>query len=325
MKNTNMKGQDKVTKVITDQIIKQLEAGVIPWKKPWIGAGAAWSRSSGKPYNFINQMLLMLPGEYATFEQITKEGGKVNKGAKSRIIVEFFRKSFERKDNDGNIIIDEDGNPEIVSYWKKRYCRVFNIEHDTNLTVKHEHGAVKYPGEPIEIAQALFNHYTGRENIAVRNDDLNSAFYSPVGDFINLPGYEQFKNKAEYYSTAFHEAAHSTGHKTRLDRLAKMAAFGSEDYGKEELTAEITAAAVMSTLGIDTESTFNNSAAYIDNWTKAIKGGKADIISAAGLADKAYNMIFDGFEFTPDPSPENPGPGNDKTNKAMDGKQKARS
>lgn len=92
MKNINMKGQDKVTKVITDQIIKQLEAGVIPWKKPWIGAGAAWSRSSGKPYNFINQMLLMLPGEYATFEQITKEGGHNGRVKGTKYVVGYPKK-----------------------------------------------------------------------------------------------------------------------------------------------------------------------------------------------------------------------------------------
>lgn len=297
------KGQDTVTKIIAEKIIEQLEAGVIPWRKPWIGTGAAWSRSNGKGYSIINQLLLPGGGEYATFNQIKKEGGKVNKGAKSSIVLQFFCIEKERKDNDGSTLTDADGNPIIGKIWRKRYERVFNIEKDTNLEVKHEHDRPgMYNTEPIELAEKCFTEYIARHNIELTHHNTNRAFYSPSEDLINLPGIEQFEAVSEYYSTAFHEAAHSTGHVSRLARINKPAAKGSADYGKEELVAELAAAAVVNSLGLETAESFENSAAYMENWKQAIKEDNGIIISASTDADKAYNLIMEGF----DPSPEKP-------------------
>lgn len=292
-------GQAKVAEIITNRILEQLENGVVPWHKPWIGTNAAWNRRNGKPYALINQMLLGCTGEYATFNAIAKEGGHVNKGAKASYALEFFRIDRQAKDEDGNLIIDEDtGEPMTRTFWGKRYEKVFNIE-DTDLEPKyHQEDLHNFDGEPIDIAQQCFDHYIGKQGITLSHRDKGRAYYSPGKDIINLPDFDQFKVVEEYYSTAFHEAAHSTGHKSRLDRLDRPAAKGSTEYGKEELVAELTSAAVCNILGIEIESTFDNSAAYIDNWTKAIKGGEADIISASGLADKAMNMILDGFEYT---------------------------
>ena len=104
-----------------------------------------------------------------------------------------------------------------------------------------------------------------------------------------LPGLrKQFPDTAEYYSTLFHEATHSTGHPKRLDRLPKdaiAAHFGSEEYSKEELVAEIGAASILNVLGIETAGTFKNSAAYIRSWLKALKNDKRMIVSAAGSAE----------------------------------------
>ena len=102
----------------------------------------------------------------------------------------------------------------------------------------------------------------------------------------------QFAATAEYYSTAFHELTHSTGHKSRLDRLNRVAAFGSEDYSKEELIAEIGAAALVNHTGLETPDSFRNNAAYIQNWLQVLKDDKRFIVSAAGKAEKAVNLIL---------------------------------
>ena len=103
---------------------------------------------------------------------------------------------------------------------------------------------------------------------------------------------EQFPQIAEYYSTAFHEATHSTGHTSRLNRLNTSAFFGSEDYSKEELIAEMGSAILMNELGIETPDTFRNSAAYIQGWLKALEDDSRLIVSAAGKAEKAVRLIL---------------------------------
>ena len=103
---------------------------------------------------------------------------------------------------------------------------------------------------------------------------------------------EQFKETAEYYSTAFHELSHSTGYQSRLNRLDRTAFFGTEAYSKEELIAEIGAAALVSYSGLETPSSFRNNAAYIQNWLGVLKGDKRFIVSAAGKAEKAVKLIL---------------------------------
>ena len=118
------------------------------------------------------------------------------------------------------------------------------------------------------------------------------AFYRPSTDEVVLPIRKQFMSTAEYYSTVFHELTHSTGHASRLNRLTQAAFFGSEDYSKEELVAEIGAAALVNHVGLETSNSIRNSAAYIQNWLKVLRDDKRFIVSASGRAEKAVNLIL---------------------------------
>ena len=120
------------------------------------------------------------------------------------------------------------------------------------------------------------------------------AFYRPSTDSITLPLLAQFAETAEYYGTAFHEMVHSTGHMKRLNRLDATAHFGSEDYSKEELIAEIGSAALVNRAGLETAKSFRNSAAYVQNWLQVLKDDKRFIVSAASKADKAVSYILAG-------------------------------
>ena len=103
---------------------------------------------------------------------------------------------------------------------------------------------------------------------------------------------EQFQSTFEYYGTLFHELIHSTGHKSRLDRIKSTAHFGDSEYSKEELVAEIGSAALLNRLGIETTRSLRNSAAYIQSWLKALKNDKRMIVHASGQAAKAVNFIL---------------------------------
>lgn len=269
---------------ITNRIINQLESGVIPWHKPWHGVtSGAYNRISKKPYSLLNQMLLEHDGEYATYKQWSDIGGKVRKGEKSEIVV--FWKIL-------NVEETKDGKVEKKSIPLLKYINVFHVSQVDGVepkTIKPiEHN-------PIEEAEKIKNDYSDREDITIKELVTDRAFYSPSRDFIQVPCKEQYQDIMEFYSTLFHEMIHSTGHKDRLGRLdcsVKFASFGSEDYSKEELIAEIGSAFLMNYIGIETIKTFKNSAAYIQSWLSVLKNDNRFIVSASSKAEKAMKYIL---------------------------------
>ena len=267
---------------ITDRIIAQMDQGIIPWQKPWISSGKAISHATGKPYSLLNQMLLGRPGEYITFRQCQEAGGKVKKGEKSSLVC--FWKWIEQEEG-------ETGETKEVPFL--RYYNVFHIDQCEGITAKHtQENTFPDGASTVENAQNIIYDYLGRTGVKLLHQEGDRAFYSPSTDEIILPIRKQFVSTAEYYSTVFHELAHSTGHPSRLNRLDKVVAFGSDVYSKEELVAEIGAAALVNHCGLESPTSFSNNAAYIQNWLSVLKGDKRLIVSAAGKAEKAVNLIL---------------------------------
>lgn len=276
-----------VYEMVTDRIIEQLENGIIPWEKPWTGVrSGAFNRVSKKSYSLLNQMLLKYEGEYATFKQWTELGGHIRKGEKSEIIVFWKVLPVEETQEDGTKIIKQ------IPLLK--YINVFHISQVDGIEPlkKEELNDI----EPIEKAESILQDYWTREQITVEHIKGNKAFYSPMRDMIQLPLFEQFKNANEYYSTAFHESVHSTMKESRCNRAEerknKLVAFGSEEYSKEELVAELGSANLMNIIGIETRKSFRNSSAYIQNWLSVLKNDVKFIVSASSKAEKAVNYIL---------------------------------
>lgn len=275
---------------ITNRIITQLEQGYIPWVKPWTGVSdGAFNRITKKPYSLLNQMLLKHEGEYATFKQWSDLGGKIKKGEKSEFVV--FWKVFRKEETDSNGEKVEKMIPML------RYINVFHISQVEGVEPLKRDNLKTY--KPIEEAEKIKNDYINRENFLIQERITNEAFYSPLRDFIQVPCKEQYTDIFEFYGTLFHEMIHSTGHMSRLGRFdehSKLAAFGSEDYSKEELIAEIGSATLMNLIGIETEKTFKNSAAYIQSWLKVLRNDNKFIVSASSKAEKAVKYILGEYE-----------------------------
>ena len=234
-----------VYEMVTDRIIEQLENGIIPCEKPWKGIrSGAFNRVSKKSYSLLNQMLLNHDGEYATFKQWQDLGGKVRKGEKSEIIV--FWKVLPVEE------VQEDGEKIVKQIPLLRYINVFHISQVDGVEPLPEEELNDIA--PIEKAENVLRDYWTRENITVEHIKGNRAYYSPSRDMICLPLFEQFKDSNEYYSTAFHESVHSTMKESRCNRAEerknKLVAFGSEEYSKEELIAELGSANLMNIIGI---------------------------------------------------------------------------
>lgn len=276
-----------VYEMVTERIIEQLEQGIIPWEKPWSGVReGAFNRISKKSYSLLNQMMLKHDGEYATFKQWTELGGHIRKGEKSEIIV--FWKIYPIEE------VQEDGSKVVKQIPLLKYINVFHISQVDGVEPlpKEELHDI----EPIEKAESILIDYWTREHITVEHIKGNKAFYSPMSDMIQLPLFEQFKDANEYYSTAFHESVHSTMKENRCNRAEerkdKLVAFGSEEYSKEELVAELGSASIMNMLGIETRKSFRNSSAYIQSWLRVLKNDVKFIVSASSKAEKAVNYIL---------------------------------
>ncbi len=274
-----------VYEMVTDRIIEQLENGIIPWKKPWSGTiNGAYNRISNKPYSLLNQMLLSYSGEYATFKQWVNLGGHIKKGAKSEIVVFWKIQQIEET--------QEDGAKEIKTIPLLKYYNVFHISQVEGVEPKNILKSIEI--KPIEEAENIKNIYRDREHINIIETVSNEAYYNPSQDYIQVPCKEQYKNIEEFYSTLFHEIVHSTGHKTRLNRLNtdSLAMFGNETYSKEELVAEMGSAMLLNMLNIETSKTFKNSTAYIQSWLKVLKNDSRFIVSASSKAEKAVKYIL---------------------------------
>lgn len=274
-----------VYEIVTDRIIKKLEEGTIPWHKPWMNVSAgAFNRVSRKPYSLLNQMLLSHEGEYATFRQWSALGGHIKKGAKAEMVV--FWKMLAPKDSTAE---EEPAKARPIL----RYYNVFHFSDVEGVEPLQAEGLRDTC--PLESAETIFRDYVAREHIKTEIALSNQAFYSPAKDLIHLPDIRQYENASDYYSVVFHEAAHSTGHHKRLARFDEgtpPAPFGTEDYSKEELVAELGSATIMNTLGLETSETFRNSAAYIQNWTSVLKNDNRFIVSASARGDKAARYIL---------------------------------
>lgn len=276
-----------VYEMVTERIIEQLESGIIPWQKPWTGIrSGAYNRNSKKSYSLLNQMILKHDGEYATYKQWQDLDGHVRKGAKSEIVV-FWKIQPVEKEN-------EDGTKEITQIPLLRYFNVFHISQVDGVEPLAADDLKEI--EPIEKAENLLHDYWTRENITVKHVAGDDAVYSPSRDLIRLPLFEQFTDKSEYYSTAFHESVHSTMKESRCnraeDRKGKLVAFGSDEYSKEELVAEIGSASIMNIIGIETKKSFKNSSAYIQNWLSVLRNDVKFIVSTSSKAEKAVKYIL---------------------------------
>ena len=279
-----------VYQMVTDRIIEQMEKGIIPWHKPWVGGtGVAISYTSRKAYSALNQLLLGKPGEWLTWKQIQDHKGTVKKGAKSRFCV-FFQWVEKKVENPDTHEIED------CSYPILKWYHVFHIEDTEGIESKIVKVVANPDIKPVQEAENIIKGYLDREPKLkfYCEGESGSAYYNPGTDEVVVPNIHQYAEVEEYYSTTFHELTHSTMHKDRCDRTAenKKAAFGGADYSREELVAEIGAAMLCNRSGLDSEKAFKNSVGYIQSWLKALRNNNHMIVWAAGRAEKAAKYIL---------------------------------
>lgn len=268
--------------IITDRIVSLLESGTCPWRRPWNKLSAFPANyTSGRTYNGLNFLLLSVIGHevpfYLTFKQVSDLGGTVKKGSRGLPITywQLLKSKTEKK---------ADGTPKTFPLL--RYYTVFNAAQIDGIEFPAVPSRTGTEFNAIAAAEAVVAGFKG----PTIEHGFNRACYSSATDILKMPSPGSFDSPEHYYATLFHELGHATGHASRLAR--KMGnAFGSEDYSKEELIAEMTAAFLCAHCGID-NSTTDQSAAYLASWIAALKGDPKLVVTAASAAQRAANLIL---------------------------------
>lgn len=273
----NTKSYDR----ITDRIVSLLQAGTVPWHKPWqVMTGMPRNLVTQKPYRGINVFLLMAMGyespNWLTFRQAVQLGGSVKKGEKSCPVV--FWKPLQVTDK-------ESGEVEKIPLL--RLYHVFNVAQCEGLknVPAADHSAFALT-EPAKVVANM------PEPPQIKLG-MSHAFYNPVNDTVGMPEPKRFKTEDAYHAALFHELVHSTGHEKRLKRQSIMErnGYGSDPYCKEELVAELGSAFLCGQTGI-VERTIDNSAAYIKSWLTQLQNDRTLIVYAAAQAQKAADFIL---------------------------------
>jgi antirestriction protein ArdC len=297
--------QSNLYLTVTNQIMELLESQKLTWDKPWITLSKDGKRphnaGSGRMYSGLNQILLSIRqmrakypySGWLTYKQIQDKGGRVVANNKASSIFHYkliYTDNMGRKHEPDQVLqmsLNERKDLELKKQLLLLYYNVFNLAQTSGLAESF----YTLNDQPIltevqkdDTAEKLISNTKARIIHMVANE----ACYNYVNDVIFLPERNQFKGTVPYYETALHELAHWTGHKSRLDRSLKNV-FGSEEYAKEELVAELCSAFLCADLGFSMSIT--NNAAYIQDWIRVLKSDSHYIFKAIKGAEEAARFI----------------------------------
>ena len=278
-------------KLVTDTIIEQLEKGVVPWRRPWRkDVGRPRNFATGQEYHGINVILLncrrFASPYWMTWNQIKGRGGNVVKGEKASLVVKYG--TFKKK------IAANDGTDEEKKRFYLKGYRVFNVLQTKDVDFPAVQSAPQAASD-IQLARAEEIVKMMPRQPRIQQGMRTEAYYSRVGDIVEMPPRNSFDTLEDFYCTLFHELIHATGHESRLNRksLIEHDGFGGKVYSEEELVAEM-GAAFLATEADIVRDDHEQSAAYIESWIKTLgqEQHRRLIVRAANQAGKAADFIL---------------------------------
>lgn len=326
---------DNALQKFSDMLIARMEQmKESKWKKGWTDGRTAQfglpQNLVGRPYTGSNAFLCQIHTTmehyrmpvYLTIKQIRDAGGMIKKGEHS---ISIFKWDLRIKDKDGKKLSESDyrnmTKEEQAECTVRPYLKVYNEWNidQTNLEEvnKEKYDAIlkRFKSEPIKDEVGMYKN-EAFDNLLkeqswvcpIEYEKFNeSAFYSPKRDQIVVPSKKQFnisntpedvfKDGMEFYGTTIHEMAHSTGHESRLGRdgIVKIDQFGSDQYAKEELVAELTSALIGNAMGFDSRIRENN-IAYLQNWIGSLKKDPKFLKSVMSDVNKSSKMVLEHID-----------------------------
>jgi antirestriction protein ArdC len=282
---------------VTDRVIAALEAGTPPWRKPWSAPGnvsPAMPRNAvtGTRYRGINVLSLTMSAlacascdpRWATYKQAADHGWQVRKG--ERGTTAYFFKQLEvtgTRDDAGQ-------DPEAATR-RVPLLRAFTLFHASQIDGIPPFTAptdAEAPWRAPDAAETI----VANSGVTVRIGG-DRAYYAPASDHIQMPPPNAFRSADAWSSTILHETSHASSHPSRLNRDLHNAAFGSPDYAREELRAEVAQLMICAELGI-ADCEFTNGAAYVKSWLEVLRSDRKEIFRAAAEAQRIADYLL-GF------------------------------
>ena len=295
---------DQYHREFGDKIADQIKRGVAPWQKPWKGGERALpgNFSTGKPYTGGNSIYLAVAGidkgfgdnRWGTYKQIEAAGGQVRKGERGTKVL-FFERQYRKpvKDQDGKPKRDEKGK-QVYEHLERpvpfvRQYTVFNVEQAQGLELPPQSKRAAPDWQVHRDAEAVIR----ASGVPMQHVSGDRAYYSLNEDRVTLPERNQFATANGYYQTAMHELGHATGHPDRMNRESLKngmgEGFGSEEYAREELRAEISAMMTGESVGVGHDP--QRGAAYVENWLKVLDKEPAEIYKASSEAQRMTDYL----------------------------------
>lgn len=298
---------NKMREEMKEAFINALKEEQIPWQCDWIRTGRPENAVTGKPYKGVNSVWLAYTQNrkeyqdprWCTFKQAQKEGWRVKKGEKGTRVEFWSLYDTETKQKISNGQAAE---------WKEQLGDDFYDRIKPISSVYTVFNAEQIDGIPERAAERMRpvlpeEALVEKRDILLNNMGLSfkeggdEAFYSPGKDQITMPDMERFRNGYGYMSTFLHEAGHATSHESRLDRNIKNS-FGTPDYAREELRAEIASAFTAQELGLPgTDAAFTNHKAYIQDWIMVLEKEPGELFAAIRDAEKIADYLMEKGEF----------------------------
>ena len=305
---------NKIFEKINKTVIEGLKAKGLSWFKPWKSgqANAPFNLATDRFYNGFNIFILNYEmvdkgyefNQWLTFKQVSAKGGKVVKGSKSTEV--YFWQIGYLDNSTGKFVAPKliklinpnermaDGKLRYLKTFSVKFYKVFNVAQCTGIEPKvMEDTTADVDNEPNVVAETLSQSYIDKQGSLKLVHIEDSAYYSPNRDIVNMPKLDTFVDADSYYKVLFHELAHSTGHKDRLNRktLLEVNKWGDTTYAKEELVAEISAMYIVGMLGLEPKDNESNSQAYIKGWCKYLEDKPKECVYAMQQATKVVDYI----------------------------------
>jgi antirestriction protein ArdC len=296
-------GMSKFRKELAQNIIEAVKNNQAPWQKQW-NAGelsASHNGKTGNKYKGINALnLSMIEGakgydrsDWYTYNQSQEIGAQVRKGEKgAQIELWKFTETQDERDANGNLVMGPNGKPNKVEVKldspRVMYFTVFNgsqLDNAPEIVKDIETRKV----EALEQGEKLVNAISQNMGVPISHGG-DKAYYRQSSDTIQMPQRDAFIDAGAYYGTALHELAHATGHESRLDRKIGNK-FGTPDYAKEELRAEIASWMLSAETGLPHDP--SNHAAYLGSWVKALEQQPGEIFDAMKDANQIVSYMHD--------------------------------
>ena len=290
-------------------ILDSIEKNPTEWESGWtaIDATTPINGRTNRAYNGFNSLYLYFlakkrgykDSRWVTFNQAKELGASVKKGEKSSPVLFYQLYDKNTKKEFNSLTVRDLSDEEKKQYMQDNVRRVLKYS-----TVFNAEQCDRFPERTDELPKMTEEERT-RQNVMIEQiinnsaapiyyDGGNRAYYSPGSDSIHLPKIDAFHTMQDFYATALHEIAHSTGHESRLNRFG---AFGSEDsYAAEELRAELASVFMQRELGITLEGRhFENHAAYLNSWLNAVRNDKRLFFDAVRDAEKISDYVAEHY------------------------------